>query len=171
MKRFFPWLALPCSTFPVARHMDHTVLIALLLAFCSTASAVDSEGTDFVFAFVRNANPNITNQILSATGTFYSRVIQKSNRNHVFSSESECTRLQIHTDLQARLSQSHLTREYHRNRFCKLCSWGVVSLLHHDRIKISIFRCPCSHGTDGTMPTKTCRMMSFWRSLGFQPAQ
>ncbi|EFO82854.1 hypothetical protein CRE_00888 [Caenorhabditis remanei] len=47
--------------------MYHTVLLALLLAFCATANAVDSEGTDFVFGFVRNANSDITNQVLSIT--------------------------------------------------------------------------------------------------------
>uniref|UniRef100_A0A8R1IAX0 Uncharacterized protein n=2 Tax=Caenorhabditis japonica TaxID=281687 RepID=A0A8R1IAX0_CAEJA len=46
--------------------MVYAVLLALL-AFCATASAVDTEGTHFVFSFVRNANPDITNQVLSAT--------------------------------------------------------------------------------------------------------
>ncbi|CAI2357036.1 unnamed protein product [Caenorhabditis sp. 36 PRJEB53466] len=41
--------------------------LVALLAFCAAASAVDTEGTNFVFAFVRNANNNITNQVLSAT--------------------------------------------------------------------------------------------------------
>ncbi|EGT30323.1 hypothetical protein CAEBREN_15151 [Caenorhabditis brenneri] len=48
--------------------MDHTVLLVLLLAFCTTAIALDSEGTNFVWAFVRNANAaNISNQVLTAT--------------------------------------------------------------------------------------------------------
>ncbi|CAO4385092.1 unnamed protein product [Caenorhabditis nigoni] len=44
------------------------LLVILLAAFCTTASAVDSEGTNFVFAFVRNANDtSIANQVLTAS--------------------------------------------------------------------------------------------------------
>ncbi|UMM41111.1 hypothetical protein L5515_017520 [Caenorhabditis briggsae] len=44
------------------------LVVILLAAFCTTASAVDSEGTNFVFGFVRNANDtSIANQVLTVS--------------------------------------------------------------------------------------------------------
>lgn len=43
-------------------------IILVLSIFVQLSSAADSEGTLWYWAFIRNANPDITNQMLSVTG-------------------------------------------------------------------------------------------------------